>query len=156
MRRSMGKLSLLLAVVALSGCAIIQAMRDSVATADRGDETYEGILAWFADNELEPFPEGATVTEDAAECSGANKAPAISPFVLWPEPLIEALRTTGAKPWALVEFDVTQVGHSENIIIKASSAPPVFERRALESVRDWEFNPALSGKRAEGCVAAFR
>jgi TonB family protein len=152
----MGKLSPLLVAVALSGCAIIQAMRDSVVTADQGDETYEGIVAWFAENEPEPFPGGDAVSRDAAECSGANEAPAISPFVLWPEPLIEALRTTGAKPWALVGFDVTLAGRSENIRIKASSAPPAFERRALESVRDWEFNPAPSGKRAEGCVAAFR
>jgi TonB family protein len=152
----MRKLSLLLIALALSGYAIIQSMRDSLETRDPGAETYEEILAWFGKNQVAPYPEGTAVTEDAAECSGINEAPAISPFVLWPEPLIEALRTTGAKPWAVVGFDVALAGNPENIRIKASSAPPSFERRALESVGNWAFKPAPSGKRASGCVAVFR
>jgi TonB family protein len=152
----MAKIALLLMAFALAGCEIVQSMRDSVATPDPGGDTYEDILAWFDGNEVAPFPEGAAVAEDAPECSGANEAPAISPFVLWPEPLIEALRTTGTKPWALVGFDVTQTGRSENIRMMASSAPPPFERTALESVANWEFQPAPSGKRASGCVAVFR
>ena len=33
--------------LALSGCAIIQSIRDSLETSDPGAETYEEILAWF-------------------------------------------------------------------------------------------------------------
>lgn len=152
----MGKFLLSAIALVLSGCAIIQSLRDTGDTTDQGAETYEEILAWFGENDVAPFPEGTAVTEDAPECSGANEASAISPLVLWPEPLIDALRTTGAKPWALVEFDVLLSGRSEKIRIKASSAPPAFERRAVESVRDWQFNPSPSGKPALGCVAVFR
>jgi TonB family protein len=156
MRGLAGSLALLLISLSVSGCEIIDAMRASSRATDPGTQTYEEILLWFGENEVAPFPEGTAVTEDAAECSGVNEASAISPFVLWPEPLIRALQTTGAKPWALVEFDVTQAGLAENVRIRASSAPPSFERRAIESVQNWTFKPAPSGARASGCVTVFR
>ena len=152
----MGKILLLLIAFALPACAIFQPKHETVETTDPDAEAYEDILAWFEANEVVPFPEGAAVAEDAAECSGANEAAVESPLVLWPEPLIEALRATGAKPWALVEFDVSLAGRSENVRVTVSSAPPVFKQTALQSVRDWQFNPAPSGKRAGGCVAVFR
>jgi TonB family protein len=151
----LGKYSLLLIASALSACSVFQS-GDAVETTDPDAGAKNEILAWFETNEVAPFPETAAVASDAAECSGVNEAVAVAPIVLWPEPLLTALRETGAKPWALVEFDVSLAGLPENVRTTVSSAPPVFEETALASVRGWRFAPAPSGKRAGGCVVAFR